>query len=761
MSENFAQLFEQYASELDVRPGEIISATVVEVGDNGIIVNAGLKSECLIVKQEFVSSDGAVDLAPGDEVQVMLESVEDGTGSTRLSREKARRREVWVALESAYQNGEAVNGVIAGKVKGGYSVELNSLRAFLPGSLVDIRASRETQDLDGMKAEFKIIKMDQRRNNVVVSRRAVLEDANNVEREALMESLREGMVMHGTVKNLTDYGAFVSLGGLDGLLHITDMSWRRIKHPREIVSEGDELDVMVLSFDKARCRVSLGLKQLGDDPWVGISMRYPSGTKMTGKVTNLMEYGCFVELEDGVEGLVHVSEMDWINRNVNPGKKVSVGEEVEVMVLDIHEDRRRISLGIKQCQSNPWQAFAELHKKGDRVEGEVRSITDFGLFVGLSSGVDGLVHLRDISWDEVDASMLRQYKKGDRVSAIVLSVDVERERIALGIKHLDDPFTAYISMHEEGSVVSGQVVGIDQRTATVDLGEKVHGVLRASEVSVDMVDDINDFLSIGDTVSVQILKINAKTRNINLSIKRKEMADDKVAVRQHAAEVKERAQPLVTVGALIQEQLKGAQQKEAKPQAAQQAEAAVGEARAEEAEQPEGATRAEPQRAVATEAEAEPKAQAAEAEAEPQRAVAAEAEAEPKAQAAEAEAEPKAQAAEAEAEPKAKVAAAETKPKTQATKAKPKPKAKVAAAETKPKAQATKAKAKPKAKAAAKADAESAAEPPAAEASQGDAPQRPDAEAPGAPDESTPVAAAAPDRESAPPSARKKPTASS
>ena len=569
MSESFAQLFEQHADELNVRPGQVISATVVEVGGNGVIVNAGLKSECLIVKQEFTETGGILDLVPGDEVQVVLEALEDGTGSTRLSREKARRREAWITLETAYQNGEAVNGMISGKVKGGYNVELSSLRAFLPGSLVDVRSNRETPDLDGMEAEFKIIKMDQRRNNVVVSRRAVLEDANNTERKALMETLREGMVMHGTVKNLTDYGAFVSLGGLDGLLHITDMSWRRIKHPREIVTEGDELDVAVLSFDKERSRVSLGLKQLGDDPWVGISMRHPTGSKLTGKVTNLMEYGCFVELEDGVEGLVHVSEMDWVNRSVNPSKKVQVGEEIEVMVLDIHEDRRRISLGMKQCQSNPWQAFAEEHKKGDRIEGEVRSITDFGLFVSLSDGVDGLVHLRDIIWDDANASTLQKYKKGDVVAAIVLSIDVERERIALGIKHLDDPFTAFISTNGEGSVVTGEVVSIDKRTATVDLGDKIHGVLKASEVSVEMVDDINDFLSIGEKVSVQITKVNTKTRNINLSIKRKDIAQDKAAVRQHAAEMQERAQPLVTVGALIQEQLKGAQQASEGEQAVQ------------------------------------------------------------------------------------------------------------------------------------------------------------------------------------------------
>ncbi|WLS77594.1 30S ribosomal protein S1 [Erwinia pyri] len=531
MTESFAQLFEESLKEIETRPGSIVRGVVVSIDKDIVLVDAGLKSESAIPAEQFKNAAGELEIQVGDEVDVALDAVEDGFGETLLSREKAKRHEAWITLEKAYEEAETVTGVINGKVKGGFTVELNGIRAFLPGSLVDVRPVRDTLHLEGKELEFKVIKLDQKRNNVVVSRRAVIESENSAERDQLLENLQEGMEVKGIVKNLTDYGAFVDLGGVDGLLHITDMAWKRVKHPSEIVNVGDEITVKVLKFDRERTRVSLGLKQLGEDPWVAIAKRYPEGTKLTGRVTNLTDYGCFVEIEEGVEGLVHVSEMDWTNKNIHPSKVVNVGDVVEVMVLDIDEERRRISLGLKQCKSNPWQQFAETHNKGDRVEGKIKSITDFGIFIGLDGGIDGLVHLSDISWNATGEEAVREYKKGDEIAAVVLQVDAERERISLGVKQLaEDPFNNYISLNKKGAIVNGKVTAVDAKGATVELADGVEGYLRASEASVDRVEDATLVLNVGDDVEAKFTGVDRKNRVVSLSVRAKDQADEKEAI---------------------------------------------------------------------------------------------------------------------------------------------------------------------------------------------------------------------------------------
>ena len=531
MTESFAQLFEESLKEIETRPGSIVRGVVVAIDKDIVLVDAGLKSESAIPAEQFKNAQGELEIQVGDEVDVALDAVEDGFGETLLSREKAKRHEAWITLEKAYEDAETVIGVINGKVKGGFTVELNGIRAFLPGSLVDVRPVRDTLHLEGKELEFKVIKLDQKRNNVVVSRRAVIESENSAERDQLLENLQEGMEVKGIVKNLTDYGAFVDLGGVDGLLHITDMAWKRVKHPSEIVNVGDEITVKVLKFDRERTRVSLGLKQLGEDPWVAIAKRYPEGTKLTGRVTNLTDYGCFVEIEEGVEGLVHVSEMDWTNKNIHPSKVVNVGDVVEVMVLDIDEERRRISLGLKQCKSNPWQQFAETHNKGDRVEGKIKSITDFGIFIGLDGGIDGLVHLSDISWNVAGEEAVREYKKGDEIAAVVLQVDAERERISLGVKQLaEDPFNNYVALNKKGAIVTGKVTAVDAKGATVELADGVEGYLRASEASRDRVEDATLVLSVGDEVEAKFTGVDRKNRAISLSVRAKDEADEKDAI---------------------------------------------------------------------------------------------------------------------------------------------------------------------------------------------------------------------------------------
>ncbi|EHJ9600251.1 30S ribosomal protein S1 [Salmonella enterica] len=531
MTESFAQLFEESLKEIETRPGSIVRGVVVAIDKDVVLVDAGLKSESAIPAEQFKNAQGELEIQVGDEVDVALDAVEDGFGETLLSREKAKRHEAWITLEKAYEDAETVTGVINGKVKGGFTVELNGIRAFLPGSLVDVRPVRDTLHLEGKELEFKVIKLDQKRNNVVVSRRAVIESENSAERDQLLENLQEGMEVKGIVKNLTDYGAFVDLGGVDGLLHITDMAWKRVKHPSEIVNVGDEINVKVLKFDRERTRVSLGLKQLGEDPWVAIAKRYPEGTKLTGRVTNLTDYGCFVEIEEGVEGLVHVSEMDWTNKNIHPSKVVNVGDVVEVMVLDIDEERRRISLGLKQCKSNPWQQFAETHNKGDRVEGKIKSITDFGIFIGLDGGIDGLVHLSDISWNVAGEEAVREYKKGDEIAAVVLQVDAERERISLGVKQLaEDPFNNWVALNKKGAIVTGKVTAVDAKGATVELADGVEGYLRASEASRDRVEDATLVLSVGDDVEAKFTGVDRKNRAISLSIRAKDEADEKDAI---------------------------------------------------------------------------------------------------------------------------------------------------------------------------------------------------------------------------------------
>ncbi|MEM8354132.1 30S ribosomal protein S1 [Morganella morganii] len=531
MTESFAQLFEESLQAIETRPGAIVRGTVVAIDKDVVLVDAGLKSESAIPVEQFKNAQGELEIQVGDEVDVALDAVEDGFGETVLSREKAKRHEAWLMLEKAYEEAETVTGVINGKVKGGFTVELNGIRAFLPGSLVDVRPVRDTTHLEGKELEFKVIKLDQKRNNVVVSRRAVIESENSAERDQLLENLQEGMEVKGIVKNLTDYGAFVDLGGVDGLLHITDMAWKRVKHPSEIVNVGDEITVKVLKFDRERTRVSLGLKQLGEDPWVAIAKRYPENTRLTGRVTNLTDYGCFVEIEEGVEGLVHVSEMDWTNKNTHPSKVVNVGDVVEVMVLDIDEERRRISLGLKQCKSNPWQQFAETHNKGDRVEGKIKSITDFGIFIGLDGGIDGLVHLSDISWNVAGEEAVREYKKGDEIAAVVLQVDAERERISLGVKQLaEDPFNNYTAVTKKGAIVTGKVTAVDAKGATVELMDGVEGYLRASEASRDRVEDATLVLSVGDEVEAKYTGVDRKNRVINLSVRAKDEADEKDAI---------------------------------------------------------------------------------------------------------------------------------------------------------------------------------------------------------------------------------------
>ncbi|MAS61584.1 MAG: 30S ribosomal protein S1 [Gammaproteobacteria bacterium] len=534
MSESFADLFEQSLEQVDMTPGAIVTGTVIDIDSDWVTVHAGLKSEGVIPRIQFLDEQGNLSLEVGDEVKVALETVEDGFGETRLSREKAKRAESWMELEAAYEKNDIVTGVINGKVKGGFTVDLNNIRAFLPGSLVDVRPVRDTLHLEGQELEFRLIKLDRKRNNVVVSRRAVLESVSTEERDALLERLQEGMSVKGIVKNLTDYGAFVDLGGVDGLLHITDMSWKRIKHPSEIVNVGDEIDVKVLKFDRERNRVSLGLKQLGEDPWVAIKARYPENTRVKAVVTNLTDYGCFAELEEGVEGLVHVSEMDWTNKNIHPSKVVQLGDEVDVMVLDIDEERRRISLGIKQCFQNPWDGFAENFKKGDKISGSIKSITDFGIFIGLDGNIDGLVHLSDISWDETGEEAVRNYNKGDEIETVILSIDPERERISLGIKQLeDDPFMDYVGGFEKGTVVKGTVTEVDAKSAMINLAEGVDGVLRASEISRDKVEDARNAVKEGEEIDVKIVSVDRKNRVLSLSVKAIEIDDEKAAIKEH------------------------------------------------------------------------------------------------------------------------------------------------------------------------------------------------------------------------------------
>ena len=555
MSESFADLFEQSLTEIDMTPGAIVIGTVIDIDTEWVTVHAGLKSEGVIPREQFLDEQGNLLLEIGDEVKVALEAVEDGFGETRLSREKAKRAESWMELEEAHENNAIVTGVINGKVKGGFTVDLNNIRAFLPGSLVDVRPVRDTLHLEGQQLEFRLIKLDRKRNNVVVSRRAVLESVSTEERDALLERLQEGMSVKGIVKNLTDYGAFVDLGGVDGLLHITDMSWKRIKHPNEIVNVGDEVDVKVLKYDRDRNRVSLGLKQLGEDPWAAIKNRYPEKLKVTAVVTNLTDYGCFAELEEGVEGLVHVSEMDWTNKNIHPSKVVQLGDEIEVMILDIDEERRRISLGIKQCFQNPWDGFAEQFKKGDKISGNIKSITDFGIFIGLDGNIDGLVHLSDISWDEPGEETVRNYKKGDEIETVILSVDPERERISLGIKQLEnDPFMNYASEYEKGSIVKGMVSAIDAKFATITLQEGVEGSLRASEISRDKVEDARNSLKEGDEIEVKILSVDRKNRVLSLSMKAIEIDDEKVAIKEHKSQEASDVSPS-TIGDLIKAEM--------------------------------------------------------------------------------------------------------------------------------------------------------------------------------------------------------------
>ena len=533
MSESFAELFEESLKRAEMRTGEVITAEVVRVEHNHVVVNAGLKSEAYVPIEEFKNDQGEVEVQAGDFVSVAISSAENGFGETILSRDTAKRLASWLALEKALESGDFVTGTTSGKVKGGLTVLVNGIRAFLPGSLVDTRPTKDLTPYENKTLEFKVIKLDRKRNNVVLSRRAVLEASMGEERAKLLETLKEGAIVHGVVKNITEYGAFVDLGGIDGLLHITDMAWRRVRHPSEVVQAGQELDAKVLKFDAEKNRVSLGLKQLGEDPWLGVSRRYPQGTRLFGKVTNIADYGAFVELEPGIEGLVHVSEMDWTNKNAAPNKIVSMGDEVEVMVLEIDEDKRRISLGMKQCKANPWQEFAQNVKRGDKVTGPIKSITDFGIFVGLPSGIDGLVHLSDLSWNETGEAAVRNYKKGQEVEAVVLGVDVERERISLGIKQLDsDPFTTFVSVNDKGQSVTGKVKSVDARGAEIDLGEDVVGYLRASEISQDRVEDASQVLKVGDEVTAVITNIDRKSRNVSLSIKAKDAADQQQAMAE-------------------------------------------------------------------------------------------------------------------------------------------------------------------------------------------------------------------------------------
>jgi len=554
MTESFAQMFEESLASQRIRPGQILTGRVIEVTPDVVVVSAGLKSEAVIPTAQFKNERGEIEVKVGDDVEVALDSVEDGSGETRLSREKAKRARTWERLETAFEKGEVVTGLINGRVKGGFTVEIDFVRAFLPGSLVDVRPVRDPSYLEGKTLEFKVIKLDQKRNNVVVSRRAVVEQEYSAERSELLDKLNEGTVIKGVVKNLTDYGAFVDLGGIDGLLHITDMAWKRVKHPSEVVNVGDEIDVRILKFDRERQRVSLGLKQLGADPWQNIARRYPAGTRLFGKVTNIADYGCFVEIEEGVEGLVHVSEMDWTNKNVSPSKVVHIGEEVEVMVLDIDEDRRRISLGIKQCKPNPWREFADNYNRGDHVTGQIRSITDFGLFIGLPGGIDGLVHLSDLSWDVPGEEAVRNYQKAQTVEAIVVAIDPERERISLSVKQLaKDPFSTWIAEHPKGSIVRGLVREVDAKGAIVDLGGGIDGYLRASELARDRVEDARAVLKVGDEVEAKFTAVDRKVRTIALSIKAKDMAEEQEAMQSYRSD----SSTGTSLGDLLKEQISG------------------------------------------------------------------------------------------------------------------------------------------------------------------------------------------------------------
>jgi small subunit ribosomal protein S1 len=559
MQESFADLFEASLNRQEMRQGEVITASVVRIDQNFVVVNAGLKSESYIDRSEFLSDAGEIEVNVGDFVQVAIEQLENGFGETRLSRERAKRVAAWNALEMALNDGSLVTGTITGKVKGGLTVMTNSVRAFLPGSLVDMRPVKDTTPYEGKTYEFKVIKLDRKRNNVVVSRRAVLEATAGEEREALLANLKEGSIVKGIVKNITDYGAFVDLGGIDGLLHITDLAWRRVRHPSEVLAVGDEVQAKILKFDQDKNRVSLGLKQLGEDPGVGIARRYPQGTRLFGKVTNLTDYGAFVEIEPGIEGLVHVSEMDWTNKNVHPSKVVQLGDEVEVMILEIDEERRRISLGMKQCVANPWDDFAMNHKKGDKVKGAIKSITDFGVFIGLPGGIDGLVHLSDLSWSTPGEEAIRNFKKGDEVEAVVLAIDTEKERISLGIKQLDgDPYTSFIATHEKNAIVKGTVKSVDARGAVITLEGDMDGYLRASEASRDRIDDLTKVYKEGDEVEAMIINIDRKTRSINLSIKAKDQAEQHEAMQKFAAE-SNASSGTTNLGALLKAKLNSQQ----------------------------------------------------------------------------------------------------------------------------------------------------------------------------------------------------------
>ena len=550
-SESFAALFEESLARQEMRIGELITAEVVQVDFNVVIVNAGLKSESFIPVEEFKNDKGEIEVKPGDFVSVAIEALEDGHGETRLSRDKAKRLTAWHDLEAAMESGTIVCGMVSGKVKGGLTAMINGIRAFLPGSLVDIRPVKDTTPYENKEMEFKVIKLDRKRNNVVVSRRAVLEESQGADRQSLLENLKEGAVVKGIVKNITDYGAFVDLGGIDGLLHITDLAWRRVKHPSEMISVGEEVEAKILKFDQEKNRVSLGMKQLNEDPWVGLSRRYPQSTRLFGKVSNLTDYGAFVEIEQGIEGLVHVSEMDWTNKNVYPSKMVQLGDEVEIMILEIDEARRRISLGMKQCKSNPWDDFAVDHKKNDKVSGQIKSITDFGVFIGLQGGIDGLVHLSDLSWTHSGEDAVRKYKKGDEVEAMVLSIDVERERISLGIKQMEgDPFSSFISVNDKNSIVKGTVKSIDAKGSVISLDNDVEGYLRASEISRDRVEDIRTHLKEGDAVEVMIINVDRKNRGINLSIKAKDLAEESHAIKKVATESPDNA-GTTSLGALL------------------------------------------------------------------------------------------------------------------------------------------------------------------------------------------------------------------
>jgi small subunit ribosomal protein S1 len=553
-NESFAALFEESVARSNMKAGEVISAEVVRIDHNFVVVNAGLKSEAFVPVEEFLNDQGELEVQAGDYVSVAIDALENGYGDTILSRDKAKRLASWLNLEKALEDGEIISGTVTGKVKGGLTVMVNGIRAFLPGSLVDVRPIKDTTPYEGKTLEFKVIKLDRKRNNVVLSRRAVVEATLGEERQKLMETLKEGAIVNGIVKNITDYGAFVDLGGIDGLLHITDLAWRRVRHPSEVLSVGQEITAKILKFDQEKNRVSLGVKQLGEDPWVGISRRYPQSTRLFGKVTNLTDYGAFVEIEAGIEGLVHVSEMDWTNKNVAPSKVVQLGDEVEVMVLDIDEDKRRISLGMKQCKANPWDDFSRNHKKGDKLAGQIKSITDFGVFIGLPGGIDGLVHLSDLSWQETGEEAVRKYKKGDEVEAVVLGIDVDKERISLGIKQLSgDPFNNFISANDKGSVVTGTIKSVDPKGAVVQLADDVEGYLRASEISADRVEDARNVLKEGETVTAAIVNIDRKSRNINLSIKSKDTAETAEVMQKFSADTG--AAGTTNLGALLKAKL--------------------------------------------------------------------------------------------------------------------------------------------------------------------------------------------------------------